>query len=228
MQEGRKAGKPLTANQKASNRERNGSKPDILPLSLPITGAGGSHYPASLKGCSNTKEKVLHFRVHISSSMLAVPASDLGLTVWICDPEFLPPFHIRFVCVSLVGYYIGHPSLRRNTQKVRHSSPRPRIISTYKRPSRSSPTDLHFQFPYSARHHHISMPRFRMPPHNRLAAVVKLGKCTHLKDSPLHSNCLLSILSRAFSIAKPRSQEFQGRSSTSRNRNQNKYSEVAI
>ena len=164
----------------------------------PNSGAPVSHYPPSLKGCSNTKEKVLHFRGHISSSMLAVPASDLGLTLWICDPEFLPPFHIRFVCVSLVGYYIGHPSLWRNTQRVRYSSPRPRIISTCKRPSRSLPTDLHSQFPYSARHHHISMPRFRMPPQNRLAAVVKPGKCTHLKDNPLHSNCLLSILSRAF------------------------------
>jgi len=89
VQECRKADKPLAPNQKASNRERNGFKPDLLPLSLPITGAGGapvSHYPPSLKGCSNTKEKVLHFRVHISSSMLAVPALDLGLTVWICDP----------------------------------------------------------------------------------------------------------------------------------------------
>ena len=42
-QEGRKAEKSLAPNQKASNRERKGSKPDLSPLSLPITGAGGPH-----------------------------------------------------------------------------------------------------------------------------------------------------------------------------------------
>jgi len=41
-QEHRKAEKPLAPKQKASNRERKGSKPDLLPLSLPITGAGGT------------------------------------------------------------------------------------------------------------------------------------------------------------------------------------------
>jgi len=36
---------------------------------------------------------------------------------------------IRLVCASHVGYYIGRPSLQRNTEDLKFV-PRPRIIST--------------------------------------------------------------------------------------------------
>ena len=71
VQEGRKAEKPLAPNQKASNKERNGSKPDLLPFPLPITGAGGAPSLTLSPVLKNSPNSGAHLSPALSTSSTA-------------------------------------------------------------------------------------------------------------------------------------------------------------